>query len=324
VTNIVSQTRRDAAGERWHGAAVLRRGVETALLKVNRRIWRRLPTRVRDLRAIQAYGRWLHALISRRADREMYFGTLFVRNRPALDLMRRLFAERPQGSSVRVAVLGCSVGVEVYSILWTLRRARPDLAILVDAVDISPEVLAIGEEGVYGPQTAETTHESVFERLTEAEMLEMFDWNGDQGRVKPFLREGITWRVGDAADPRLVEELGSKDLVVANNFLCHMDAPSADRCLRNFAQLTSPGGYLFVSGVDLDVRTNVAIDLGWEPVPELMADIHDGDPLVRADWPWHWWGLEPLDRRRHDWQTRYASVFRAERTRRSRSPVKNG
>ena len=138
-------------------------------------------------------------------------GTLFLRNRPALELMRRLFVERPQGSSVRVAVLGCSVGVEVYSIVWTLRRARPDLTILIDAVDISPEVLAIAEEGVYGPQTAETVHESVFERLTEAELLEMFDWNGDQGRVKPWLREGITWRLGDAADPRLVDELGSKD-----------------------------------------------------------------------------------------------------------------
>jgi chemotaxis methyl-accepting protein methylase len=240
----------------------------------------------------------------------MYLGTLFLRNRPALELMRRLFAERAQGSSVRVAVLGCSVGVEVYSILWTLRRARPDLTILVDAVDISPEVLAIAEEGVYGPQTAETVHESVFERLTEAELLEMFDWNGDQGRVKSWLREGISWRLGDAADPGLVDELGPTDLVVANNFLCHMDAPSAERCLRNLAPLASPNGYLFVSGVDLDVRTKVALDLEWEPVPELMAEIHEGDPLVRADWPWHWWGLEPLDRKRNDWQTRYASVFR--------------
>ena len=69
---------------------------------------------------------------------------------------------------------------------------------------------------------------------------------------------------------------------------------------------SSPDGYLFVSGVDLDVRTKVALDLGWEPVPELMAEIHDGDPLVRADWPWHWWGLEPLDRRR----TRLADPLR--------------
>ena len=140
-----------AVGERRHGAAALRRGVEKAHIKASRRIWRRLPTRVRDLHAVQEYGHWLHALISRHADREMYVGTLFLRNRPALELMRRLFAERPQGSSVRVAVLGYSVGVEVYSNLWTLRRARSDLTILVDAVDISPEVLAIAEEGVYGP-----------------------------------------------------------------------------------------------------------------------------------------------------------------------------
>jgi hypothetical protein len=89
-----------------------------------------------------------------------------------------------------------------------------------------------------------------------------------------------------------------------------MAPADAEKCLGNIAQLVSPGGYLFVSGVDLDVRTKVALDLDWEPVPELTAEIHDGDPCVRADWPWQWWGLEPLNRRRHDWQTRYAAVFR--------------
>jgi len=249
-------------------------------------------------------------MVSRNADRDMYLGTLFLRNRPALELMRRLAAEKPPGSTMRIAVLGCSVGVEVYSILWTFRRARPDLTVVVEAVDISPEVLAIAEEGAYGPEISELVHESIFERLTEAELREMFDCEGaGLRRVKPWLREGITWRLGDAGDPGLVEELGPQDLVVANNFLCHMDAPSAERCLRNFAQLASPDGYLCVSGVDLNVRTKVALDLGWEPVPELMAEIHDGDPLVRADWPWHWWGLEPLDRSRPDWPVRYASVF---------------
>jgi hypothetical protein len=67
---------------------------------------------------------------------------------------------------------------------------------------------------------------------------------------------------------------------------------------------------LFVTGADLDVRTTVAIELGWEPISELRADIHDGDPLVRSDWPMRWWGLEPLDRRRPDWEMRYSAVFR--------------
>jgi hypothetical protein len=67
---------------------------------------------------------------------------------------------------------------------------------------------------------------------------------------------------------------------------------------------------VFVAGVDLDVRTHVALDLGWEPIPWLWAEIHDGDPLVRSDWSWRWWGLEPLDRRRPDWEMRYSAAFR--------------
>ena len=119
----------------------LRQRLETAFLGLNERIWRRLPVRVRDLRPVRAYGAWLHALVCRRADREMYLGTLFLRNRPALELMRRLVQKKDRGARLKIAVLGCSIGVEVYSILWTLRSSRPDLELAVHAVDISPEVL---------------------------------------------------------------------------------------------------------------------------------------------------------------------------------------
>jgi chemotaxis methyl-accepting protein methylase len=240
----------------------------------------------------------------------MYFGTQFLRNRPALELMGRLIDEKASGSMVNVAVLGCSVGAEVYSILWTLRRARPDLEIVVHAADISADVLQYAETGVYGPDTADLVQSTIFERLSPAELREMFDWDGDHASVKVWLREGIVWQVADACDPSLVSVLGPQDLVVASNFLCHMDAQQAETCLRNLARLVKPsGGYLFVTGVDLDVRTRVARELGWQPLSELRSEIHDGDPLVRADWPWKWWGLEPLDRTKRDWEVRYASVF---------------
>ena len=35
---------------------------------------------------------------------------------------------------------------------------------------------------------------SIFDGLTEAERSEMFDWEGDQATVKPWLRDGITGR----------------------------------------------------------------------------------------------------------------------------------
>jgi SAM-dependent methyltransferase len=279
-------------------------------LRLNKQIWERLPPRVQNLHALRWYGAWLHSLVCLGARRQQFFGTFFLRNRPALELMRRLARQKPQGSTLRIAVLGCSIGAEVYSILWTIRSARPDLKVIVNAVDISQEMLSFAEKGVYAPDTCQLVSASIFERLTESEMVEMFDWEEDRAKIKSWLREGVTWQLRDAADPELVNILGPQDMVVASNFLCHMARADAEKCLGNIARLVSPGGYLFASGVDLDVRTKVALDLGWEPVRELIVEIHDGDRSVRADWPWAWWGLEPLNRKRHDWQTRYAAAFR--------------
>ena len=301
---------------------VLGKSPASFYLRLNKRIWERVPSPVRNLHAVRSYGAWLHTLVCLSAGRQQYFGTFFLRNRPALELMRRLAQQRAHGSTLRITVLGCSIGAEVYSILWIIRSARPHFKVLLNAVDISEQILSFAEKGIYTPDTSQLVGASIFERLTKAEMVEMFDWEGDQAKVKSWLREGITWHLRDAADPELVNILGPQDMVVASNFLCHMVRADAEKCLRNIARLVSPGGYLFVSGVDLDVRTKVALDLAWEPVPELIAEIHNGDPSVRADWPWQWWGLEPLNRKRQDWQTRYAAAFRIGSTeRRSLRPA---
>jgi hypothetical protein len=88
-----------------------------------------------------------------------------------------------------------------------------------------------------------------------------------------------------------------------------MDASAAERCLRNIGSLVSPHGYLFVSGIDLDVRTKVASDLGWKPLQELLEEIHEGDRDMRGFWPFHYGGVEPLNKRRQDWRLRYAAAF---------------
>jgi SAM-dependent methyltransferase len=279
-------------------------------LRVNEWIWQRLPSRVRNLYPLRWYGARMHTLICLGVKRQQYFGTFFLRNRPSLELMCRLAKQKAHGSTLKVTVLACSIGAEVYSILWTIRSARPDLTVSMSAVDISKEILNFAEQGIYAPDTSEFVGAPIFERITAHEKQKMFDWEGGRAKVKSWLREGIVWRLGDAADPELIRDLGPQDIVVASNFLCHMAPADAEKCLRNIGPLVGPRGYLFVSGADLDVRTKVALELGWEPLTELMAEIHDGDPSLRADWPWHWWGLEPLNRKRHDWQTRYAAVFR--------------
>ena len=314
---------------------MIEKSLEAYLLQSGR-IWHRLPKSLKNLSVGRAYGRHLHALVCRVSKRDQNHSTFFMRNRPEIELMCRLLYRELYGATVTITVLACSKGAEVYSILWSIRRLRPDLKVTLQAVDISQDVVAFAKQGAYSLRDPSSVRAldhlgmseeekliwntcrdqgfdqsaSIFERMSETEMDLMFDREGDQARVKPWLKEGITWRVGDASDPGLIEELGPHDIVVANRFLCHMEPTAAERCLRNIARLVQPGEYLFVSGVDLDVRTKVAKKMDWKPVSDLMKEVHEGDPSLTTGWPLGWWGLEPYCEDHPDWHIRYASVFR--------------
>jgi chemotaxis methyl-accepting protein methylase len=278
-------------------------------LRLNRRLWNHLPSSFTSIGLMRSYGSFLNALARMQGVRAQAFSTYFLRNRPELELIRRLLAQKKDGETLRVAVLGCSTGAEAYSVAWSIRSARPDLKLTLDAVDISKQAVEFAKQGVYSLSSSELTNTMIFDRMTTAEMEQLFNRDGELAAVKAEIKEGIQWRVADVGEPEIHDVLGLQDIVVANNFLCHMDACDAERSLRNIARLVSPGGYLFVSGVDLDVRTKVARELGWNPVQELLVEIHDGDPSCKSYWPCHYGGLEPLNRRRRDWRVRYAAVF---------------
>jgi chemotaxis methyl-accepting protein methylase len=285
-----------------------------AFFKLNEMFWKTLPAGATRLGPVRAYGNGLHALARMQLNRTFYFGTFFLRNQPQLALACRIADQVKSGSDLKIAVLGCSIGAEVYSILWTIRSKRPDLKIAVTASDISQEALEFAEKGVYPLRGCEFTDENILARMTEHEKLALFHDEPAGMRIKDWLKEGITWRAADAADPALVDDFGQQDIVFANNLLCHMVPKDAERCLRNIAKLARRGGYLFVSGVDLDVRTKVARDLNLEPVTDLIEDIHNGDPALIKDWPFRYWGLEPFDKRKPDWAFRYSSAFRVSNT----------
>lgn len=306
---------------------IFRRCLGAYLLQLMR-VWSRLPDSVRRLSWGQILGNHLHAVVQLRAERQQYFATFFLRNRAELELMRRLVDQNSDCSSVDLLVLACSKGAEVYSIAWTLRHARPDLKLRIEAVDISQEILEFAEKGTYsfnGPDSesiADAGHPtdvsqktsldqgtSIFERMSIEEVESIFEVGIDKVRVRPWLKEGINWIRGDAGDPELISVLGLQDIVVANRFLCHMEPAAARRCLINIGRMVKPGGYLFVSGIDLDVRTSVAREMRWKPVTELMREVHEGDWSLRRGWPLRYWGLEPFQDDRPDRAIRYASVF---------------
>lgn len=309
-----------------------RRKLVAICLSVARGVWRQMPGAIRGSFVGEMYARFLHRLVCRFADRRSYAATFFLRNRPELQLLRQLAEMQPLGAAFNLCVQACSKGAEVYSIAWIIRSARPDLQLKIQAVDISPEVVRFAEAGVYSLtsskladllslenghpvdeldlNTALDQNASIFGPLSPEEVHSIFEIDNDRARVRPWIKAGVTWHCADACAKSLALQIELQDVVVANRFLCHMKPEAAYGCLRNVASLVRPGGYLFVSGVDLDVRSSVASECGWVPVTPLLREIHEGDQTVRLDWPLEYWGLEPLDDSRPDWQMRYASVFR--------------
>jgi chemotaxis methyl-accepting protein methylase len=290
-------------------------------------VWKRLPASVRSHPMLIPYGAHLHSLVLKFSDRRQNHSTFFLRNRAELELLHRLAARAPRGGAINVAIIACSKGAEVYSIAWTLMTARPDLTINIHALDISQEIIDFAKEGVYSleaPVIQKTAGESArtswntyrdqsefspFDRMSEAEKSEMFDRDGNFVKVKSWIKEGISWHCANAGDAELASILGRQDIVIANRFLCHMGPTAAERILRNLAYVVKPGGYLFISGVDLDVRACVAQDMKWEPVTELMKEVYDGDPSIRDGWPLDYWANEPFQAKRRDAMIRYASAF---------------
>jgi len=312
---------------------ILGKSPTNAFLRLNNYVWDKLPASVLHSGALQSYGRFLHALVRIQNTRAQAHSTFFLRNRPELDLIQRLVRQKGPGDTVRVAVLACSTGAEVYSIAWAIRTARPDLKLVIHAVDVSNDAVEHAQRGVYplnskvnlnglrdcmaaghwrvGEPDSGLIDSEIFERLTPAEMAQFFDIRGDVAVIKDWLKEGIKWGAADVRATELRDRMGLHEIVVANNFLCHMERAEAERCLRNIGRLVDADGCLFVSGVDLEIRQKVARDLGWQPVDELLEEIHDGDSCLRGQWPFQYAGLEPLNRHKSDWKMRYAAAFQA-------------
>lgn len=270
-------------------------------------MWQHLPSRLQERPPARSVGSWIHALSRRFSHRRQSNSTWFLRNPPLLLTIRDCVHAFQLGDSVRLCVIGCSTGAEIYSVLWAVRKARRDLKILPTGIDLSEPVIQKAKAGRYSRQDPELRG-----GLSEEQLAELFDKTPAELKIKDSIAAGVQWLVGDFRDDGIPAKLGLQDIVIANNLLVHMREAEATACLCKLVQLVKPGGLLVCRGVDLDIRERVARQFQLEPISTRIEEIHNAefDLDARHGWPWHYWGLEPLDKKRTDWVRRYAAVFR--------------
>jgi len=282
----------------------LRAGLGTPFFEGSRKVWAATPALLRASAPFRAYGGFLQRLARLRQERAQSSWTCFLRNRAETEYVAEFGRRIRDGGKLSIAIFGCSTGAEAFSTSYALRESLSRISIEIHASDIEEGNIAAARQARFDPSSREV------EGLSTEERDAIFETASDGALVvRERWRRPVAFSVLDACAPGLAERVGLHDLVLANKFLCHMEPEAARQCLRNLASAVRPGGVLLVSGVDLDVKAAVARELGLVPDEQALEALHEGDMTLRRGWPFEYWGLEPLNRRRRDFACRYASAF---------------
>jgi two-component system CheB/CheR fusion protein len=170
--------------------------------------------------------------------------TSFFRNPEAFDLLKRkvfpkILPER-RDEPLRVWVLGCSTGQEVYSLAMSLTEFFDDIPrapkLQIFASDLNEALLAKARAGLYA--------KSVLQGDVSPERLRRFFVEEDGGyRVVKPLREAVVFaRQNLLSDP----PFSRMDLVSCRNLLIYLDAGLQKTVMPTFHYALKPKGCLFL------------------------------------------------------------------------------
>ncbi len=210
------------------------------------------------------------------------------------------------GRPLNIVVLACSTGAEPYSIASSIVNERSDVAFKIVAGDINPELVERCQQGLY-------TKEEVFsnESLSEKFISQTFVSENESGyRVRPNIKEHVTFSHLDALDPNLVEKTGKADILFLQNVLLNIEPKLSSKMFANMLPLLNEKAVVFIDGVDLEQRTELTKRHGLRPLDYQVQQIHDEVWRIRKDgWPGLYWGVEPYWPHRKDALRRYATIY---------------
>jgi chemotaxis protein methyltransferase CheR len=257
----------------------------------------------------RAWYPWRHKLLLLYGRRENYTFTEFVRLPHQLEVLADevidFLRSSARSTPLRIVVFGCSNGSEPYSMASTLASRHPDLSFEVHAFDIDAGVIAKAESARF---TLEEVTKNAY--VTPEFMAATFVPAGEDVEVRPDIRRRVHFQVSDVLDANLIATIDQADIVVAQNFLYHLERGQARRAFAHLCSLLKPRSALFVDGMDIDLRHALTKEVGLRPLDRLIPEIHaDAAKLRGKAWPWIYWGLEPLDTEKADWKQRYATIF---------------
>jgi two-component system CheB/CheR fusion protein len=193
--------------------------------------------------------------------------TSFFRDPEAFDLLEtqvipRLFAEKPEGSPVRIWVCGCSTGEEAYSLAILiqehLERLGQHFRVQIFATDVNPRSVEHARAGIYPASiAADISAERLsrfFTPIKESSFL----------RIQKEIRELVIFSEQDLIrDP----PFSKLDLLSCRNLLIYMQTDLQKKIIPLFHYALAPGGMLFLGNsetVGEHITLFAPVDRKWK------------------------------------------------------------
>ena len=169
----------------------------------------------------------------------------FFRDRPAFEQFRDrvlpdLLENRSATRRLRIWCAACAAGQEPYSIAMLLddnKLVAKGWSIDLIATDISAEMVARGEEGVY-------SHFEVQRGLAIRRLVAHFNQEGGSWRIHENLRRMVTFRQFNLLDS--YGWLDDLDAVFCRNVLIYFDKKTKSDVLDKIAEILLPDGALML------------------------------------------------------------------------------
>lgn len=168
------------------------------------------------------------------------------------DVLFKFIREHGGRGAIKIAVVGCSAGEEVYSLLAALDQAGLRSRVELRAIDNDPQMLIRAQRaaysfGEYGGR------QNFFEGLPREYREYFVEHPTDSAffTLVPRIKKGVHFQLADAAKSDFKTNVPRQDVVVMNNVLVHVQAEEREKIISNVINSLSPGG-LLITNEDID------------------------------------------------------------------------
>ncbi len=158
------------------------------------------------------------------------------------DQLDKLYQGGPEPGTLRFLSAGCSSGEEPYTLNIFARGfpiARKSETVSIDGIDVDSERLEMARRAIYRPTSLRALTPEQATRFFARREAEHFE-------LRPLFRRGVRFRNGNILDLSSFSCIMPYDVVFCRNVLIYFSEPALKVAIENFAQITRPGGLLFL------------------------------------------------------------------------------